>query len=238
MHRTAGARAGARVHALTRVDLSNGDLAGLCAAGSVLQRKLGQPAVIRHQDPVGPCITKVWMRRRWPSSDWVYPYHRRFCRNAAELRRRGIEAPCVVRFGDVLDTDRRYVTYHHIPGESLRAIVTRHEAVELEDIAHFVATLHTNGVYFRSLHLGNVLRTSARCYALVDVTDVSFRPGPLSPNRRARNLSFLFSHAGDAAALEPREVFMEAYREACGADARTADAFERALARTSRRRAR
>jgi len=202
--------------------LSGAELTALAARGRVLQTKLGAPAVIEHDD----LITKVWSRRQWPSSDWFHPYAHRFRRNAERLRMRGVDAPEVTAYGRVTGTNKRYVTYPLIPGEALRAA-----SFDPRAFAAFIASLHSRGVYFRSLHLGNVLVCNG-AFALIDVTDVTFRRGALSLAMRARNLRFLASYPADAARLEPRGVFFAAYGAAGDLGAHDVATLERAFARS------
>ena len=219
-----------------RLDLVVADLERLQATGSVLQTKLGQPAVILNTDAAGVgWITKLWTRRASPSSDWLYPYHVRFMRHSAELGRRGIVAPDVDRWGMVAGTRRRYVRYRHIRGESLRSLAARTGGIDVSGLAAFVAALHVKGIYFRSLHLGNILQTDADGYAVIDVADVTFREKALRAGMRARNLSFLFSYPEDAARLDAQRFF-DAYRRAGSLDGAQMNALERAFVSALARR--
>jgi len=51
-----------------------------------------------------------------------------------------------------------------------------------------VRQLHERGVYFRSLHLGNVVRTPDGRLGLIDISDVRVHRRPLGRLLRARNL--------------------------------------------------
>ena len=48
--------------------------------------------------------------------------------------------------------------------------------------------LHDEGIYFRSLHLGNVVLTPQGELGLIDIADVRLHRGPLTRFWRKRNL--------------------------------------------------
>lgn len=55
-------------------------------------------------------------------------------------------------------------------------------------LADFVRTLFDRGIYFRSLHLGNIVRTPDGTLGLIDITDIRTFPIPLPRLMRKRNL--------------------------------------------------
>jgi len=184
--------------------------------GRPIGRKPGRVAVVLHRDvAAGDLVTKIWERRDGFSSDWFVPYYRRFQHNAGELRRRGIDAPDVVALGRVRGTRRRYVTYRYMVGESLREIALSCGTIDRASFAAFLRALHEEGIYFRSLHLGNVLRRQGGRFALVDVTDTVFYRRPLPLDVRARNLKFLASYANDVACLGGETRLADDYLAAC-----------------------
>ena len=83
--------------------------------------------------------------------------------------------------------------------------------------AGFVARLHRKGVYFRSLHLGNVLILPDTNFGLVDISDLRVRRRPLGLRARARNFRHLLRRVEDAALIEhigSEEFFGEYCRHA------------------------
>jgi len=114
------------------------------------------------------------------------------------LRQIGIAAPDV---RDVfwLDASRGLsgCLYTPLPGESIESLHCRspNETRELlPALAAFVRTLHNRGVYFRSLHLGNILYLGHSKFGLIDVLDMQFKRGPLNRWLVRRNLAHLTKH--------------------------------------------
>ena len=61
----------------------------------------------------------------------------------------------------------------------------------LPGLAAFMRRLHGAGIYFRSLHLGNVVLTPAGEYGLIDFLDMKTYSKPLSAWQVSRNFRHL-----------------------------------------------
>ncbi|WP_336145611.1 lipopolysaccharide kinase InaA family protein, partial [Klebsiella pneumoniae] len=61
----------------------------------------------------------------------------------------------------------------------------------IERFGRFMAQLHERGVYFRSLHLGNVLLLEDGEFGLIDVADMRIFPSALRNTLRQRNLKHM-----------------------------------------------
>ena len=83
---------------------------------------------------------------------------------------------------------RHVVAYHPLGGEVLRDRLGNNEAVDWPGLAQFVARLHERGVYFRSLHSGNVVCVPGGDFGLIDIADLQLLREPLGLARRVRNL--------------------------------------------------
>ena len=203
---------------IPQIEWSQQTFAEICKRGHVLTSKRGIPSIIQHVGIQGDMlITKVWQKRQTISTDWLYPYQQRFCVNAKRLRSRGVVAPDVQSAGIITGTGNRWATYTKLEGISLREAVT----VSLEDsvkLMHYLVWLHNKGIYFRTLHLGNVLRLNSGSFGLIDVTDVYFRPWSLPAHQRARNLSTLLAYPKDVKRIsrdngdDLLSVYMEAWK--------------------------
>ena len=136
---------------------------------------------------------KLFRRKRLLSSAAWSPYAQRFADNAAALQQRGIPCPRVIDVFRIPEIERDAVHYHPLPGDTLRDLLKG----ELNDLERgwlreafnrFVRRLHDLGIYFRSLHLGNVVMLPSGDLGLIDISDIRVHRGPLSMFWRKRNL--------------------------------------------------
>ena len=139
-------------------------------------------------------MLKLFRRKRLISSAAWYPYACRFVDNANELRQRGIPVPSVI--GGTLripSIERDAVLYQPLAGTALRVkirggIDAQTERALKSRLTRFVIHLHNLGIYFRSLHLGNIVETPNGELGLIDFADLRFYRRPLSMSMRRRNL--------------------------------------------------
>lgn len=160
-------------------------------------------------------IIKLFRIKRALSGSRLYPYALRFKRNAEKLAERGVESVAVQSVSWQPTIRRHVVVYHKLEGVQLRSLA-RKDPQMLEQFASFLATLHDRGVYFRSLHFGNVLyRPETRGFALIDVADMKIGPGPLGLIKRIRNLRHVCRYAEDRKLLAGYgwEKFLSSYCE-------------------------
>lgn len=66
----------------------------------------------------------------------------------------------------------------------------------------FVTGLHQKGIYFRSLHLGNIVRMTSGQLGLIDVADMTLKRRALGQMARRRNMKHMLRYAEDASWLE------------------------------------
>lgn len=75
-----------------------------------------------------------------------------------------------------------------------------------------IAELHNKGVYFRSLHLGNVVQDENGQLGLIDISDMVCSSAPLGRLKRSRNFQHLFRYERDVDNLRPYgDGFIEGY---------------------------
>jgi len=65
----------------------------------------------------------------------------------------------------------------------------------------FVASLHEAGIYFRSLHLNNVILTPDNRFGLIDVADMRVLGRPVTPSLARRNFRHMLRDKRDRAWL-------------------------------------
>lgn len=136
-------------------------------------------------------ILKLFRRKRLLSSALFRPYSKRFIDNALQLEKRGIPTLQALKFHRLETPGMTAVLYRPLPGETLRQIANK-EGFDwqqaLPALSKFIRELHTAGVYFRSLHLGNIVVTPDNQYGLIDVADMRFMRAPLSSRMIKRNV--------------------------------------------------
>ncbi len=138
-------------------------------------------------------ILKMFRRKRLISSAAWKPYARRFAENCTALRKLGIPVPELVAVLKVPAIQRDAVLYVPLPGRTIREVrrsgISSAEEEALKKKFHdFVDRLHSLGIYFRSLHLGNVVLMPSGDLGLIDVADVKIYPFPLNFWLKQRNL--------------------------------------------------
>jgi hypothetical protein len=132
-------------------------------------------------------------RRRLISSAALFPYARRFANNAVALAKLGIPVPQVIETLRIPSIKRDAVHYAPLAGNTLRELMRSGLSPEREHelkeaFTRFVIRLHDNGVYFRSLHLGNVVCTPEGLLGLIDFADLRIHPWSLGKYLRTRNV--------------------------------------------------
>ncbi|WOD12214.1 toluene tolerance protein [Pseudomonas sp. NyZ704] len=151
---------------------------------------------------------KLFRRKSWFSKTLLFPPAKRFAANAAELHRLGIRCPVVLGVYQMSSPYRSIVHYQPLEGTTLRHLLNEQptlEQIELfSDLAAFITTLHDLGVYFRSLHLGNIVRTPDGALGLIDISDMRCLGKPLSKGMRARNYQHLLRYEDDWALVHPQ----------------------------------
>ena len=171
--------------------------------------QLSREARIIEEDGLGPkvlCLNdgsflKLFRRRRWYTSGSFNPYSERFAVNSEQLRQMGIPTPQVLNVYR-LDDGSSAVHYAPLPGHTLRQVLQSITAPAvrqalIERFGKFMAQLHEKGVYFRSLHLGNVLVLEDGEFGLIDLADLRIYPTPLSLSMRQRNLRHMQRYTVD-----------------------------------------
>jgi hypothetical protein len=136
---------------------------------------------------------KLFRRKRLVTSAALLPYARRFVNNALVLAKKGVPVPNVIDLVRIPELGRDAVHYRPLEGESLRDMARAGLSPEREQylkalFTRFVIELHDKGVYFRSLHCGNVICTPDGRLGLIDFSDLRIFPWRLGRYLRARNM--------------------------------------------------
>lgn len=186
------------------------------------QKLLAQSEVIE-QDKRGPkvlCLPdgnflKIFRLRSLASSRVLYPEPFRFTLNAGALHRRNIPTITVLRRIFIPHFLCSGVIYRPLPGHTLRRIAADGQVDDrmIFHLGKFVARLHRQGIHFRSLHMGNVLLCPDGGFGLIDISDMTAFPWPLSIKSRIRNFRHLFRYASDLKVLTDAGIrhFLDGY---------------------------
>ena len=143
---------------------------------------------------------KLFRVKRLFTSARLFPYWRRFCRNAQGLSERGILTVQMIDVIRIPSMDRTAVHYRPLPGKNLREIGPLDAPLVLA-LGKFFKTLHDKGVYLRSIHLGNVILTPEGELGLIDIADMKIHSNSLSHWRRVRNFHHVARYEEDKRAI-------------------------------------
>lgn len=150
---------------------------------------------------------KLFRRKSLLSKTAIYPPARRFADNAAELERLGIPCPKVIELYRLSEPYRTVVHYEPLPGQTLRQLLSSDTSLDQLELfarlAEFITHLHELGVYFRSLHMGNIVLTPDDRFGLIDISDMRCLGRPLSRRMRDRNYQHLLRYESDWGMVNP-----------------------------------
>lgn len=154
---------------------------------TILEQDSSGPKVYRLRDGN---MLKLFRRKRLLSSALLRPHSQRFCANATALQNLDIPTLQPLSLYRLEVPAKTAVLYRPLPGETLSQLL-RNEAISWAalqpELAEFINLLHDSGVYFRSLHLGNIVRTPNNQLGLIDIADLQLRQHPLGPHLIRRN---------------------------------------------------
>ncbi|MBA6419732.1 MULTISPECIES: lipopolysaccharide kinase InaA family protein [Pseudomonas] len=178
--------------------LSRDQFEAMRLGATVLEQDAHGVKVLRLADG---SFLKLFRRKSWFSKTVFFTPAQRFAQNATALSERNIPCPQVIDLFQMRSPYRSVVHYAPLPGDTLRHLLGNSEearAIELlRELATFINTLHDKGVYFRSLHLGNIILTPQGELGLIDISDMRCLNRPLSKRLRARNYHHLLRYEQD-----------------------------------------
>lgn len=164
-------------------------------------------------------MLKLFRRKRLLSSALFYPYAQRFADNTRALEQRHILCPKIIAVYRIPSIQRDGVYYSPLEGTTVRQLqnnTDKDDALRFQ-LGGFIAQLHEKGVYFRSLHFGNVVLTPKHDLGLIDIADMRCQRRALSDSKRLRNFAHLLRYKEDRQWLlegDAGETFLEGYRQA------------------------
>ena len=178
----------------------------------VLERDRYGDKVLRTDDGL---FLKMFRIRRLISSKVLFPESLRFALNAKSLKKRDIATVTVTERVKIPHLKRSGIFYHPIEGRTFRQVA---QAGEIDAglvcrLGEYIAQLHKKGVYFRSLHLGNVILCPDGSMGLIDIADMQASPWPIRMSARIRNFRHLLRYPQDVKVLSEAgiESFVDGY---------------------------
>lgn len=186
----------------------------LTAGAEVLERDAHGEKVLRLSDG---SFFKLFRLKRILSSSLLYPYAQRFADNAQRLNTLGVPSPEILGVYRIKDLQRDLVHYSPLPGATIRQLYQSGQAAAQDtlraDLGRFVASLHDLGIYFRSLHLGNIVLTPEQRIGLIDIADLHSQRSALGMGKRWRNFKHLLRYDTDRAWLlgNGERTFFDSY---------------------------
>jgi len=135
-------------------------------------------------------ILKIFRVKRFWSGAQVYSYARRFCRNVTRLNERHIPVPQVINLYHIPATNLSAVRYIPLSGKTIKELMKsgQIDTKLAYKVGQFIAQIHALGIYFRGLHVGNIVLTPSGELGLIDVSELSIY-WRLSRYRRLRNFA-------------------------------------------------
>ncbi len=127
----------------------------------------------------------------------LFPKYKKFIANANRLKKLGIPTITVNNIYFLTKHQNYAVRYEPLIGYNLRDLFVKEGASMISDFLPFLAKLHALGIYFRGIHLGNVLKLSSHDFGLIDMTDLYIKHKPLSVWHRVRNVSHMVNMQQD-----------------------------------------
>lgn len=160
--------------------------------GEVLEKDSHGPKVVRLDNGQ---LLKIFRSRRLPLLARLRPEAVRFDDRAKRLQALGIHTP-TIRETCWIDRVKLISAclYEPLDGEPLDRLFRDHREqfdLLLPQLAAYIHQLHQRGIYFRSLHLGNILRTPDATFGLIDFLDIRFKGRPLGRTLVRRNFQHL-----------------------------------------------
>ena len=184
--------------------------------GEVLEKDSHGPKVICLTDGK---LLKIFRSRRLPLLARLNPEAARFDDRAKRLQAIGIQTPAIC---ETCWLDRNKLIsaclYDPLAGQPLDRLFHDNRKqfdLLLPQLAAYIHKLHQRGIYFRSLHLGNILRTPDDDFGLIDFLDIRFKGRPLGRTLVRRNFQHLHNYLQRRKVQNfPWDELMTAYKAA------------------------
>ncbi|MDP0589536.1 MAG: hypothetical protein QS748_10245 [Candidatus Endonucleobacter bathymodioli] len=178
------------------ITLTENQYEALMTNARVIERDTYGPKVLHLTDG---SYLKIFRRRNLLSWSLIQPYSLKFTANASVLKGIGILTVEVTETMNLPVPRKTAVRYQPLAGETIREIFRKGQLTHelIERLAGFINQLHQAGVYFRSLHFGNIILTPKNIFGLIDIADMRFFDRPLRQAEVIRNFRHMKRYIHD-----------------------------------------
>ena len=182
----------------------------LFIGASVIERDTFGPKVLHLADG---SYLKISRRRHMFSWSLCPPYSLKFAANAKILKCMGIPTVSILEIIKLPVPRKTAVQYIPLAGETIRDISRNGQLTKilLQKLAEFIRQLHRKGVYFRSLHFGNIVLTPEGNFGLIDIADMKFLGRILRKKEVVRNFRHMQRYVNED--FESPKMFEELLSE-------------------------
>jgi hypothetical protein len=142
-------------------------------------------------------IIKIFNVRGYISSGFFNTYASRIIKNSIKLKEH--EIPSIEITSELaFQYNNRLsgVSYRYIPGKTYRDLGNKITKAMITDLAKYISIIHKKGIYFRAMHLGNILLHNKKLF-LIDIAKIHFYPWPLFIFTRARAFRRMIKYQDD-----------------------------------------
>ena len=142
-------------------------------------------------------IIKIFNVRGYISSGFFNTYASRIIKNSIKLKDHKISSIEITNELAFQYNNRLSgVSYKYIPGKTYRDLGNKITNEMITDLAKYISTIHKKGIYFRAMHLGNILLHNKKLF-LIDIAKIHFYPWPLFIFTRARAFRRMIKYKDD-----------------------------------------
>ena len=142
-------------------------------------------------------IIKIFNVRGYISSGFFNTYASRIIKNSIKLKDHEISSIEITNELAFQYNNRLSgVSYKYIPGKTYRDLGNKITKEMITDLAKYISIIHKKGIYFRAMHLGNILLHNKKLF-LIDIAKIHFYPWPLFIFTRARAFRRMIKYQDD-----------------------------------------
>ena len=166
----------------------------ICRQAKVLVMSKDLPKVL--ETPEGKMIKLFINRKKIISKNLFWPSAKRFVRNARRLAEKDIPSIHIEKIAYCPSLKRYVVIYPKIQGQEVRRLALQGENESLLIIAQYIAVLHDKGIFFRAIHLGNIILNDTTV-SIMDMVDLKIVKKSLGVSYRVRNIFHILKNKVD-----------------------------------------